>query len=122
MAGWLFEETRTVDDRAAFLVPRSKDKFRYARHTDRSRAHGAGLEGDIEVSTSQTVVLPGRGSGADGDNLRMGGGVISGNRAVSALTDDSISFGIEYDGPDRNFTPAGGLVSQFHCALHGRGL
>ena len=72
---------------------------------DGSGAHGAGLEGGVEVAAVEAVVTEELAGGAEGDDLGMSAGVVIAEDTVIAGGDD-LTIAYE-DGTDGDF--AGGL-------------
>ncbi len=86
-AGRRREEAHAAFDRAALGVGRAVIEAADARKRDRSRAHGAGLERDVEVAVDQPFAAERRGGLPQGHDLGMGGGVAIGERAITGLRD-----------------------------------
>ncbi len=59
-----FQQAQAGGDRAALRVGRALDQPTDARLHQRPDAHGAGLEGNVEVAVSQAVVAATLGGGA----------------------------------------------------------
>lgn len=100
MAGGLGEEADPILDGAAFRIGRPEVKAPDARKGDRGGAHGAGLECHVKVAADQALVAKRLASRADGEKLRMGGGITKRARAVSRGGDHR-AF-LDDDGADRH--------------------
>src|SRR5918997_681355 len=73
VAGRLVEEAHAVLHRSALGVVGGEIDPPDAREGDRGRAHGAGLQGHVEIAVAEPLVVQNFAGAADGQHLRMGG-------------------------------------------------
>lgn len=71
MAGRLLEPAGSMFDRAAFGVIGAVIDAADARETDGGGAHGAGLQGNVEIAVRQARLAYGLGGGPDSDDFGM---------------------------------------------------
>ena len=76
MAGGLCEKARPVLNRTAFAVIGGKIQTPDACQGQSARAHGAGLQGDIEITADQPLAAQDFGCGAHHHHFGMGGRIM----------------------------------------------
>ena len=74
--------------RARARIPAAEHQARNARQNDGPHAHGAGLQRDVQRAVAQPPGAQSRGGGLNGDQLRVGGGILRGFAPVAAARDD----------------------------------
>ena len=94
---WWFKTRfgKKVDDAAAgagFRIGRAVDEARDARVKHGAGAHGARLEGHVELAAAQTIVPEPLRSVAQCADFGVGSRIVTRDRAVVALTDDLAVF------------------------------
>jgi len=118
MAGGLLEEAGPMLDRPAFRVIGAEIEPPDARKGDRSRAHGAGLERDIEIA----IIEPGHPAqdraGANDQHLRMGGRVVLRLDPVAGCRQHRAGRGIDEHGADRHLACRGGALGLEERRFH----
>src|SRR5690606_3354429 len=88
VAGGLAEETHARFHRAALRVGGAVIEPADAREGNRRRAHGAGLERDIEVAAFEPLRAERAGGLAQRQELRMRGRIAVGERPVAGAGED----------------------------------
>src|SRR2546428_3245012 len=75
---------------AAFAIVAAVNEASDARLNHRAGTHRARLDGDVNNGAIQAIISEASGRRAQGDDLRMGAWVASGNRAVSRARQEAI--------------------------------
>src|SRR5208283_3637484 len=75
---------------AAFGVVGGVDEARNSRLDDGTGTHSAGLEGDVEDNAGEAVVAEEARGLPNDDDLGVGGGVVTANRAIARTREDDI--------------------------------
>ena len=118
VAGGRTEEPHAGIDRAALGVARAVIEPADAGKRDGGRAHGTGLERDIEVAIDQPLAADLVGGGADGENLGMRGRIAVGERPVPG---GSYDFAVPHDhATDRHLPGFPGALGRFQGQIHER--
>lgn len=78
VAGRLSKEACAMFDTATFHIVCTEIEPSDAGKGDSGRAHGAGLQGDVKVAVGKTRRVQHIRGGADGEDFRMGRGVVVG--------------------------------------------
>ena len=112
MTGRLVKESGTADHRPAFRVTGAEDQSTDPGMTDRPGAHGAGLQRDIKLQTGKPVIPELLRGLAQGQDLGMGGRIMTGNRTVVCLRDNAIRSLIDNQRPDRRLARLSGGLRQ----------
>src|SRR6185436_431828 len=91
---------------------------------DRSGAHGAGLERDVEIMADEPLGSDLLASGADGEDFGVSRRIVKLARAVAG-TGHAVTIGRDNYGTYRHLAPLGSgarfLEREFHVADPGRG-
>jgi 23S rRNA pseudouridine2605 synthase len=120
MAGRLLEKARAVDDGAALNVFGAEHHPADSGVADGAGAHGAGLQCHIESEAGQAVVAEPFGRLAQGQNLRMGGGVVGRDGGVVGRAQHLAGAWIDYNGADRGLSGVGGGLREVERDAHVR--
>src|SRR5450755_675047 len=118
MAGWLPEEPHAGFHRAALGVGRAVIEPADARERDRARAHGAGLQRDVEVAIDQPLGADDLGRLPDRHDFRMRGGIAIGQGPVGGRGDDLVIP--DDDASDRHFAGFSSIFRRFQRQIHER--
>jgi quercetin dioxygenase-like cupin family protein len=84
------EQLEAGTEGAAFEVIGGIDEAGNPRLNDRTGAHGAGLEGNVEDAAGEAVVAEEAGGFPNDDDFGVGGGVIIANGAIAGTREDDI--------------------------------
>ena len=103
-------------DGAALGIVRAVDKAGDARLNHGSGAHGARLDGDVEIGAEKAVISCALGGFAESDDFGVRGGVAMRDGAVSSACDD-LTFHHD-DGADRDFAAFAGSASLGESDAH----
>ncbi len=107
-------------DAAALGVQRAEIEPPDPREGDGGRAHGAGLEGDMQIAADETLVADGGAGRSDRQDFRVGRGVGEFARAVSRRGEE---FSVAHDHrADGNLSPRRRRPRLLQRPSHGRGL
>lgn len=110
------QEGEAGADSAGFGIVCAVDEAGDARLNHGTGAHGAGLDGDVEVGAEEAVSSDRVCGFAEHDNFGVRGGVAIRDRAVAGARDDS-SKGDD-DGADGDFAGEGGLAGLVEGGAH----
>ena len=99
--GRLLEQVEESTRRPALGITDAEDDAADPAMDDRSRAHGAGLLGHVEVAVGETPVAEGLLGLAEGKHLGVGGGVAQGLDLVVGAGDDRAP--LDDDGTNGDF-------------------
>ena len=103
-----------IFDRAALGVGSAIIEAANPSERQRGRAHGAGLERDIDIATVETLGAEEPLSGsADRDHFGMRGGVAVGNRAIAGPRNHLLAP--HQNTADRHLAAASGAPRFFEC-------
>ena len=116
-----FVDAGAVVDAAAFGVVGAEEDAVDAEHGRRRGAERAGLEGDDEGAAGEAGGAEFGGGCAEGEDLGVGGGVVSFLGAVAGAREDG-AVGGEDDGADGDLAAGGGGAGFVEGGVHGRGL
>ena len=104
---------RTDAAGAGFGVGGGVDEAGDAGVEDRSGAHGAGFEGDVEGAVFEAVVVEVEAGLAEGDDLGVGSGIVVAEDSVLAAADDLVLM--DDDGAYRDLAICLGVVGFCDC-------
>jgi hypothetical protein len=111
-------ETNAGIDRSAFRIGRAVVEPPDAGEGDGGCAHGAGLQGHVEVALGQPLAADPFRGGANGENFSMCGRVAVGERPVPGCGDD---FAVAHDdAADRHLASPTGRLGRFQGQIHER--
>ena len=117
VAGGAREDPCPVFDAAALGVISAEIKPPDPRKRDRARAHGARLQGDVEIAAGEPLRPQNCAGFPDSQHLRMRRGVPVLQSAVTGAG-QHLARGRDNDGPYGDFTTRGGGAGFFECHLH----
>ncbi len=109
-------EPDAVLDRAALRIAGAVIEAADAGERDRPGAHRARLQGDVEIAADEPFRAEDGGGGADCEDLRMGGRIAVGERAVAGGRDHRTVA--HHDRADGHFAPFGGGAGGVERAIH----
>ena len=109
-----------MDDASTLGVLGAKHQPADAGVADRPGAHGAGLQGDEELQTSEAMIAESLCRGPQRQDLGVSRGIMPGNRSIGAGGDHLATDRIADHCSDRRFAAAGGGLRQFERDAHGR--
>ena len=119
VAAGAVEQVDAIVDGASLRVGGGVDDAAEAGVGDGASAHGAGLEGDVQVAAIEAASAAGGEGGADGLQFGMGGGIGELAHAIALGGEDAIA--LHDDGADRGFTGGGGFRGEIEGEVHGAG-
>lgn len=117
MTGGLPEEAHAMFDCPHFFITCPKVKPPDTGKGNGPCAHGAGLEGHIEVAPAKSLGPQHPRAFADSDKLCMGGGILEFQRPVSRLRDDPSAW-LHQDCAHRHLATGGRSLRLGESHLH----
>ena len=103
VAGWRGEEAHAMLNRSAFGVGSAEIKPANSGEGHRRRAHGTRFQRDVEIAIREPLAAERRGSGANGNELRVRGRIMISDRSVAGPRDDDAVP--HDDATDRHLAP-----------------
>ena len=119
VAGGLVENLGAMDHRAPLGIAGGEHQAADAGVADSPGAHGAGLQSDHQRQASQAIITQGLGRLPQGENLGVGGRIVTRDRGVMGGGDDLAGGRVQHHRADWRLAGVGGGLRLLKGDAHG---